>query len=286
MKEAFLSGDYKKSTELARLELDDDPTNVDALHVMSCSLQQQHLFEEAIEYGLREVMCGAGALSELVQARNYVNLADMYFSCKQHEKGYRWLQKGYVILRKLQLESTPHFFHFWIATGRMYRCKGQWQEALNSVNQAILLIPKRDPKYDSLYCGALTDKGHAYTMLKNDKEALFCYMEAREKCKGRQSPLYANTCLSLAKLYFVNCHYRAALPLFVECLALFEQFLGPSHARVEEVELLTKKCYLLIEPAKPQVVRWEICKGNGSQCRECRRYFAVLDKGLCDSCLY
>lgn len=290
MKEAFFAGDYKKSGDLAKLQLDQDPTNVEALHIISRSLQQQSLFEEAIRYGLREVVLSGSNLGELEQARNYVNLADMYFSSQQHDKGYRWLQKSYGIFQKLKLESTLHFFPFWIATGRMYRGQGQWQEALNSVEQAIRLIPKGDSRYNAILCGAFTDKGHAYAMLKNNKEALFCYMEARQLCISKEDygPYYATICVSISRLYFTVGHFQEALPFAVEALATYERLWGPHHVKVGEVEGFVKKCKFRIIQPKPALVPWTICKGNGSQCSKCRRYFAIItnEGQRCDSCFY
>lgn len=289
MKEAFFAGDYKKSGDLAKLQLDQDPTDVEALHIISRSLQQQSLFEEAIRYGIREVILCGSNISELEQARNYVNLADMYFSSQQHDKGYHWLQKSYVLFQKLKLESTLHFFPFWIATGRMYRCQKQWQEALNSVEQALRLIPKGDSRYYAIKSGALTDKGHAYAMMKNNKEALFWYMEARQLCISKEDygPYYATICVSIARLYVTVRYFEEALPFAVEALAAYERLWGPHHVKVEELEVFVKKCKFRIIQPKPALVPWTICKGNGSQCCKCRRYFAVLNKGQrCDSCLY
>lgn len=289
MKEAFLAGDYKKSGDLAKMQLEKDPVDVEALHIISRSMQQQSRLEEAIRYGIQEVLLRGSNISELEKARNYVNLADMYFSSQQHDQGYQWLQKSYLIFQKLKLESTLHFFPFWIATGRMYRNQKQWQESLNSVEQAIRLLPKGDPHYTLIYCGALTDKGHAYAMMRNDKEALFCYMEARELCisKGEYGPYYATICASIARLYFAVRHFRAALPFAVESLAIHEKLWGPHHFKVEELEKFVAQCKFCIDPQKPALVPWTICKGNGSQCSKCRRYFAVLNKGQrCDSCLY
>lgn len=114
---------------------------------------------------------------------------------------------------------------------KMLRAR-QYNEALNTAQQAVDLSQSRLGKENPRYATAMNWLGGAHFNLRQMDKAEACYLDAidwRAKTVGKKHRDYARPVYNLAMLYLGTGAYDKALPLFLESQQVISDLVGNQH---------------------------------------------------------